>query len=219
MNQHKSRTHCDKRKSEVPITHRPTEEATAWAALVFHHAGPMVLTQNQQLDRVGRPHHLMFQDSVLTPGQLKRTVGEEGQLGEEMVSVSQLAVSCTTTRLKTNQRSVKNHHSRKCHSRFLCRDSYLSVYTLRGHAFPISKSEDLAALRGLHAAATKRKFLYHIGLHLLSTTGHTYKNTCPNLSVVFKNAAVLIPKSQLWFLENHQKSEDEKMKTKVIVCS
>lgn len=52
------------------VTHSPAEVATAGAALVLHHAVPVVLAQNQQLNRVGGTHHFLFQDGVLAAGQL-----------------------------------------------------------------------------------------------------------------------------------------------------
>lgn len=79
------------------MTHRPTEETTARATLVLHHASPMVLTQNQQLHRVGGPHHLVFQHGALTPGQLSRTMGKEDTMDKEIVSVSQHALTRTIT--------------------------------------------------------------------------------------------------------------------------
>lgn len=53
-----------------PKTHGSAKEATAWAALMFDHARAMVLTQNQQLDWVWRPHHLVLQHCTLTTAQL-----------------------------------------------------------------------------------------------------------------------------------------------------
>lgn len=57
--------------------HRPAEESTAGAALVLNHAGPVVLTQNQQMDRVGGPHHFLLHHSPLATTQLWR----ENQVG------------------------------------------------------------------------------------------------------------------------------------------
>lgn len=56
--------------SQLFDTHSPAEEATARAALVFHHAVPVVVTQNEQLNGVGGAHHLLFQDSALATGEL-----------------------------------------------------------------------------------------------------------------------------------------------------
>ena len=53
----------------TPGTHGPAEEATSWAALVLDHAPPVVLTQHQKLDGVGRPHHLLFQHGAMATAQ------------------------------------------------------------------------------------------------------------------------------------------------------
>lgn len=37
---------------------------------MLHHAAAVVLTQNQQLDRVGGTHHLVLQDGALAASQL-----------------------------------------------------------------------------------------------------------------------------------------------------
>lgn len=51
-------------------THSSAEEAAARAALVLDHPAAVVLTQNQQLNGVGRTHHLVFEDSDLAARQL-----------------------------------------------------------------------------------------------------------------------------------------------------
>lgn len=58
-------------------THRPAEESTARAALVLDHAGPVVLTQNQQMDGIGGPHHFLLHHSPLTATQLWREIKKE----------------------------------------------------------------------------------------------------------------------------------------------
>lgn len=63
-------------------THRLAEESTARAALVLNHAGPVVLTQNQQLDRVWGSHHLLLHHSSLAATQLWR----ENQTGFHKVT-------------------------------------------------------------------------------------------------------------------------------------
>ena len=52
--------------------HRPAEEPTAGAAVVLHHAGPVLLTQNQQMDRVRGAHHFLLHHSPLATAQLLR---------------------------------------------------------------------------------------------------------------------------------------------------
>ena len=56
--------------------HRPAEESTAGAAVVLDHAGPVVLTQNQQVDRVGGSHHFLLHHSPVATIQLWRENAE-----------------------------------------------------------------------------------------------------------------------------------------------
>lgn len=66
-------------------THRPTEVATARAALMFDHSCAMLLTQHQQLHRVRWPHHLLLQHCALTPTQLHRN--KDGMYSDHLAQI------------------------------------------------------------------------------------------------------------------------------------